>query len=311
MIQVGVYANCNNKCAFCTVKDTVPFTEDQIIQEIHNCRENIKYQDWEDKFSDGISIIGGEIYCDWGQRIKDEFLLLVDDIIEKILTVSKNPNCRFSTVTNGMYDPEWLLFPVVDKIAAATPLGVQSCDINFSYDLKYRFATEDRRKLCESTINRFHEKYNYRTGVQMILTQYLIDEILYNGWRPSKFIDEVLPGNFLALLYPHPIHRGRDNNNGIRIKDFNFRRADLFKVLPIIQEDAPLTYRGFIESTRNSQSFKYTGNFFKSGTGPVDQPAILSDGKEFKNPSCSHSILYQCYSDSTACLLCDLENYDG
>lgn len=45
----------------------------------------------------------------------------------------------------------------------------------------------------------------------------------------------------------------------------------------------------------------------KMEAGTVDQNPRLSDGKEIINKKCGHSMLYQCYSDTDRCMLCDLE----
>jgi hypothetical protein len=306
MVQYGLWPNCSNACKFCLIKDKNAFTKDQLMFELEQTIKNIDYIDWENQYSDGISLLGGELYYITDIDLQSKFLELIDKIIEKILKVSKNPNCRYSSVTNGIYDSTFL-YKVIDKITDA--VGIGKVDINFSYDFKYRYATEEIKKLVEKNINDFHTRYNYILGVQMILTQYVINMTLNDGWRPSKFINEILPGNRLAFLYPHPIHRGYESS-GEELSDFNFTRSSFIKFLNILEYDTPATYRGFIESSKNSAVFKHTGLFYKGDSGSEDQKPILSDGKELLNPQCGHSILYQCYSDSDRCMLCDLDNID-
>ena len=60
---------------------------------------------------------------------------LIDVIIEYVLKVSPNPHCKYSTVTNGIYDPAFL-YRVIDRIVSE--VGIEKVDVNFSYDLKYR-----------------------------------------------------------------------------------------------------------------------------------------------------------------------------
>ena len=62
-------------------------------------------------------------------------------------------------------------------------------DVNFSYDFKYRFHTEESRQRCIETINAFHDRYNYHCGVQMIVTQDVVNMYL-NGWRTYHTINE-------------------------------------------------------------------------------------------------------------------------
>ena len=89
-------------------------------------------------------------------------MLLIDDIIEKVLKVSPNPECKFSSVTNGIYDPAFL-FKVIDKINEV--VGMSKVDLNFSYDLKYRYKSEADRLQVLKNIKLFHERYDYLVGV--------------------------------------------------------------------------------------------------------------------------------------------------
>lgn len=309
MVQLGLHTKCCNHCDFCLIKDNNVTEVDDILIEIEKAKENIRFinsskENWSNKYSDGISILGGEIFFIKDERYKKAFLELIDIIIEYILKPSKNPRCRFSTVTNGMYDPEWLLFPVIDKIVNA--VGIQYVDVNFSYDFKYRFHSDAARKQCENTINAFHKRYNYIAGVQMILTQDVIDKYL-NGWRTYHFIDKVLPGNVLVFLYPHPIHRGNNYSGEKNLPGFNFTRESFIKFIILLKQEEYRVFESFLHSTRNSAVFKYTMLFDKLQKGNPNQTPVLSDGKEIINTRCNHSILYQCYSNSTECMLCDLE----
>jgi hypothetical protein len=206
-----------------------------------------------------------------------------------------------------MYDPEWLLFPVVDKIVEA--VGVNKVDVNFSYDFKYRFHTEDSRQRCIDTINAFHNRYNYHCGVQMIVTQDVVDMYL-NGWRTFHTIDELFPDNMITFLYPHPIHRGNNYAGTKNLENFNFTRESFLKFLAVLKDEEPKVFEGFLHSTRNSAIFKYTMMFDKFDKGTSQQLPRLSDGKEIINERCNHSILYQCYSDCDKCMLCNLEGFN-
>ena len=143
----------------------------------------------------------------------------------------------------------------------------------------------------------------------MILTQKVIDRILNEGWRPSTFIEETLPGNRVAFLYPHGIHRGNDFAGERVLDGFFFTRSSFVKAMRILQHEEPFVFEGFVKSTRNSAVFKPTGLFFKGESGFVEQKPIYTDGKEVVNEDCpvGHSNLYHCYADSDKCMLCDLE----
>lgn len=300
MIQYSVWSNCCNACSFCLRADRIPFSKKKRLLILDKIKKNIGYMDFKDKFSNGISLLGGELYYIKDKELQDSFLELIDIIIEKVLKVSPNKYCKYSTVTNGLYDPTFL-YKVIDKIVNS--VGIEKIDINFSYDLKYRFKDENSRLLCLKNINDFHKRYNYSVGVQMIITQYLI-----NLWKDGKFdvntfVEENIPGNILTFLYPHPI------KTGIKLDDFNFNRGDFLKFMRYLKKESYQTYFNFLQSTKNSCTFKYTGLQDRNNDKDDAQPR-LSDGKEILN-SCGHSILYKCYTDSDKCMLCDLNNLDS
>ena len=299
MVQYSIWSNCCNNCDFCLRKERIPYSREKQLLTLRRTRKNLDFVDWKDKFSDGISLLGGELYYIEDKELQDEFMLLIDDIIEKVLKVSPNPNVKYSTVTNGIYNPEFL-YRVIDRII--DKVGIQAVDLNFSYDLKYRYKNEERRKLVLKNINDFHQRYNYKVGVQMILTQYVIDMLKRGEFDVNKFIDENIPGNTLCFLYPHPIE------TGLNLTDFNFKRRDLFDFLKYLKEANYFVYVSFMLSTMNSCSYKYTGLKNRTSLDFTEEPKF-TDGKEILT-ECGHSILYRCYTDSDKCLLCDLMAFD-
>lgn len=296
MVQYGIWSNCSNKCDFCLIEKHYYRTPEQMVEYLDTVIENVKIQDWKNKFSDGISLLGGELYFITDKRVQDKFMELIDVIVDYVLKVSPNPDCRYSTVTNGIYNPDFL-FRVIDRIVEK--VGIQYVDVNFSYDLKYRFHSEESRKLCIENIKKFHERYNYRIGVQMILTQYLIDMINNGEFSVDMWQNEIAPGSILEFLYPHKIH------TGIKIDDFNFKRKDFINFMIKLKKENNENYNNFVSSVKHSAIFKYTGLYVDEYGITHDEP-VLSDGKEFINDKCGHSTLYQCYADSDECMLCDL-----
>lgn len=300
MVQYGVWSNCCNACDFCLREERIPYPKSQQLLWLDRIKENIGMIDWENDFSYGISLLGGELYYITDEELQQSFLELIDVIIEKVLKVSKNPSCKYSTVTNGLYNPTFL-YKVIDKIVES--VGIEKVDLNFSYDLKYRFKNEQARLQCLNNINDFHKRYDYDVGVQMILTQYVIDEWKRGNFDVNKFNEEVIPGNHLTFLYPHPIR------TGINLKDFNFKRRDFLQFIQYLKSECYFTYYSFLQSTKNSCTFKYTGLRDRGRKDALEMPK-LSDGKEIINEDCGHSVLYKCYADSDKCVLCDLNEFD-
>lgn len=296
MCQVGLFPNCCNACKFCLREERIPYTKDEILTKIERVKENIKHLDWKDEFSYGISLLGGELYFITDPELQEAFMELIDVIIEYILKVSPNPHCKYSTVTNGIYDPAFL-YRVIDRIVSE--VGIEKVDVNFSYDLKYRFKKKSDAELVLKNINEFHDRYKYDVGVQMIMTQYVIDLWKKGEFDVNTFVKKNIPGNHLAFLYPHPVH------TGYKLRDFNFKRKDFLEYIEYLRKTNPMIYFSFLHSVKNSATFKATMLQDPEADPKTDHPH-LTNGKEVLNSKCNHSVLYQCYADSDKCMLCDL-----
>lgn len=296
MVQYGLWSNCSNNCDFCLLKERDYISEQAQLNRLDFTIENINYVDWENKFNHGISLLGGELYYCPSQKVQEKFLELIDVIIKKILKVSKNPDCRYSTVTNGIYEPTFL-FKVIDKFVEQ---GVfDKVDINFSYDLKYRYHNEESRLLCLENIRKYNERYGVKVNVQMIVTQHLINEFNNGNIEFNSFKDNVINGNNLCLLYPHKVRTGKVLN------DFFFKRKDFINFLRTLQSKYPEMFENFMFSIYNSSKFKYSGYYHRLSEDRTQQPELEAD-KINENSNCGHSTLYQCYADSDKCMMCDL-----
>jgi hypothetical protein len=87
----------------------------------------------------------------------------------------------------------------------------------------------------------------------MIMTKYVIDMIKTKQFDIKNFLHEDVPGSILSFLYPHPIH------SGIEVPDFCFSRSELLWMLQYLKSNYYDIYMSFINSTKNSGVFKYTG----------------------------------------------------
>lgn len=299
VLQYSVWPNCCNSCEFCLRRERIPYTKEHQLKRLDRIKKNLDYIDWKGKYSDGISLLGGELYYTQDKDLQYSFLELIDLIIEKVLKVSPKPYVKYSTVTNGLYEPTFLL-QVLDKIVSEC--GVKALDINFSFDLKYRFKNDENKQRVIDNVNLIHDRYNYKVGIQMILTQHIINSWKNDNLDIVEYIDTIMPGNQLCLLYPHPIF------TGIKLDDFFFNRADLFDFLTWLKSNHYHEYLSFMHSTKNSATYKWTGLKDITSDSITEQPQ-LTDGKE-EITECGHSVLYRCYTDSDKCMLCDLLAFD-
>lgn len=310
MVQYSVWHNCNNNCKFCLIDNKTFLNKQKQLNSLNSIIENIDHVDWINEFNRGVSLLGGELYYITDKDLQDTFIKLLDVIVDKVILPNQkmgNYYCKYSTVTNGIYSPEFLFFcmdRLIDKI------GLQGIDINFSYDIKYRYKNEDDHQKVLSNIKEFQLRYpDYKLGVQSICTQYLIDEILNNNFLQKWY--QKNPNTSIGLLYPHPPH------TGFIMDDFLPKRESMFELVEyLLKNGFGDELEHFKGSVANSSVFKHTGLYYKEddwGNEFIDtkQKPILSQDKTSKNKQCGHSKLYQCYSNSDKCLLCDLNNLLG
>ena len=302
MVQYGLWPNCTNKCDFCLLDDREYKTVEERLHILKMIKENIAVVDWANKFSDGISLLGGEVFYTESEAVKESFLDLIELIIDFIF---KEKNTKLSIVTNGMYDPNILLIPVLDLLKERNV--IDRFDLNFSYDVKYRFHTEESRLQCISNINLVYDKYEIIPCVQTCLTQYLIDMFITGEFNLFKLKEELFPHSVLTFLYPHKIKTGKV------LDDFFFTRVSLFKFISWMKENGYSTeLNNFIQSVINSSQFKYTGlwdrneiqEWKEDNREMIEQEPTL-ERKQILT-ECGHSQLYRCYSDCDKCMLCDL-----
>ena len=302
MVQYCVWPNCTNRCDFCLLKQRPYFSKKEQIESLQAIRHNIKQIDWQQQFVYGISLLGGELFYVKDEDIVRELMSLVDDIIDVVIKPCYE-TARFSFVSNALYEPT-LLYRVVDRVVEQ--VGLDKIDANFSYDLKYRYQNVKAQKQVEQNINEFCERYNYCAGVQMIATQYLISMWMQGQFDPRTFIRDMFPKANLCLLYPHPVATGKV------LDDFAFKRADFITFVKWLGENHRDVYINFTNSIKNSSTFKYTGlNIQHTDRNEyINQPPMLSDGKELLRDDCHHSMLYTCYTDSSRCMMCDINAID-
>lgn len=305
MVQYDLWNNCSNSCDFCLIYRKRILNNEQMIERIDQIIDNIDYvgDRWTTQFSDGISLLGGEVYFVTDEKVQEKLMELIDHIIDKILLPNKSlgHTCKYSTVTNGIYQPD-LLFRMVDRVVERA--GIEFVDVNFSYDLKYRFHTEEARLLCLENMRKFSERYNYRIGAQMVVTEYLIDMINRGEFNIAEFQNKIVPNSIVEFLYPHEVHTGKVLN------DFQFPRDKFLKFLIWLKMNYRENFLNYCDSITNSSIFKYTGLYINADWSMEIEPK-LSDGKEIINPNCNHSVLYQCYKDSDKCILCDILKIKG
>ena len=81
VVQYSVWPNCNNNCKFCLRLQRDVWTKEKMIARLEEIKENIKIVDWENKYKDGISIMGGEMFFITDRELKEKFLEFIKFIV--------------------------------------------------------------------------------------------------------------------------------------------------------------------------------------------------------------------------------------
>lgn len=179
-IQYELWKDCNNGCQYC-FNQYVPKRRDKLAAltyAINSLKSRIVEP------GSTIGLMGGEFFG--GQlsdkRVKDKFYELVEIILEKLNT---NPIGRFCIMSALMADDksDWLEF--CDFIHARNM--DKSILVCTSWDRLHRF-TSRTLKNWEETMQITQEKYpDMKIHVEMILTEYLIQDIMDNPMYLKDF----------------------------------------------------------------------------------------------------------------------------
>ena len=101
MVQYGLWPNCTNDCDFCLLRDRIYKPVEERLKILRLTKRNIQTIDWKDKFSDGISLLGGEVFYTESNEIKESFLDLIQLIVNVIL--KPNKSTKLSIVSNSVF----------------------------------------------------------------------------------------------------------------------------------------------------------------------------------------------------------------
>lgn len=182
-LQYEIWKDCKNGCKFCTnfkQKDIDKISSLKYILTDLDLRKN-------DKIAD-IGFIGGEFFDDQlnNQEVRMLFYQLFDWCEQKL----KNNTLKRVFITSCLiFDIQNSLIPFLDYLRDKNILDkVMLCT---SYDIKYRFYTEKRKKLWEDNMLFLHESYpELKIHTQTIMTQFFIDAVLNNEFDIKAFCEK-------------------------------------------------------------------------------------------------------------------------
>ena len=304
-IQFELWHECNNLCKMCFLGLENRVTPKET--KIKSLKDAI--QGAKDFNGDIIAVIGGEFFQ--GQIADPE----VHDLFYKFMSIVINK------LNNKEIEISWVTATLTDKTPKDLIEFLNYVKENWngnghlmictSYDLIGRFHTEQKRLNWEEnmklipTIDPRIEK-----NTTMILTNALVEAYLKNEISFLDFTTKYDCG--IMIKHPNAGPYKTLSEMEAALPGFVPERDKTLKFFKKLKLKEPFVYdtctfnvnlRADECIKRNNNGSSYADKRDKIGTNEYTQGYY-----ETKTNSCGHSVLYQCYKDSDACMKCDYLN---
>ena len=184
-IQYNLWKNCNNGCEFCFNRGCHRASTEEMKEILQFVTQKLKSSETDSY--DEIGFIGGEIFDDQLDDVTvkkmfyDMFMICKDKIKARKLK-------KICIATSLVFDITKHLIPFVDFISS---IGIEPYVLFCtSYDIKYRFHTNEALKLWEQNMIKLGSLSTNQVHTEMIVTQFLIDAIFAQKFDLTSFSHE-------------------------------------------------------------------------------------------------------------------------
>jgi len=179
-LQYEMWKDCCIGCKFCCNKGQPDLNKVESLKFILNKLDDEEVYEYNE-----IGFIGGEFF---NREIEDEE---VRDLFYKVFEkLSKLSHINKIYITTALiYDCNKYLLPFLNYLKELNIL--HKCLICTSYDVAYRFYTDERRLLWENNVLTLHNLYpELGIHTEIIVTQHFIDAVLEDKFSISAFKDK-------------------------------------------------------------------------------------------------------------------------
>lgn len=293
-----LWNTCKNNCRFCHQKANKArfpgkFPDDEgkykSIKLVEQYIKNGNYIDGSD-----LLMMGGELFdTKLSEKTERAFMQLIDTIFTRL---HNRKLFRFYFNSNLIYEDMDLLYKVLDRFYNFEKFcknGHWKCFIpenrvffTTSYDIAYRYRTEDDRHLVEDNLKRLSKRYPHITKTaNFILTDKGCEFLLSNPKFPREFEDE-----YGCRLNPIPY---------------------------IILDPAMAATRKTVQQTLLALNYAdpyFLRTYINSMKADKERILLEFDGTKLsnassKNASCDHNENFRrVYKDDDRCFICDCMN---
>lgn len=208
LIQFELWKDCTQGCKFCFNKPWWKTTYCSKIQNLRICKETLNNTEIMKNYS-YLGFIGGELFSNmlndaerdengnlvYFSRVKYMFYEVIDKAIELLnegklqriqftsnllnKTVEIEDNNKITTYNKNLFE---FLYYINKKSDISKWL------LCTSYDLKYRFKSEEEERLWSDTMLKIHRLYpTLQLHVETVLTQFFLEAVLNEEFDITKF----------------------------------------------------------------------------------------------------------------------------
>ena len=308
--QFELWQECNNICDFCFLGQENRRTKTEV--KIQNLNKLLTYLDDKEFISqyDNISLIGGEFFQ--GQLNDPEVKSLFFKVVERIFEFLSEKHERSSWITATLTIGEQKdLYEMLDLYTHTNAYKESNMNDDYglwictSFDTIGRFHTQQAKENWQFHMKNMSEKYPLlKKNTCSILTNDLMIKYNEGKFTFNSFCQEYHTQMFLK----QPDHGAFDSNEIMenKVPGFFPERSNALKFLTKLYQNEPRFINHLMNVNLRSDLLVKNGNDGKELDCERYKDALNEYGDENIAP-CGHSIYYQCYKDSKACIRCDVE----
>lgn len=305
-MQIELWKQCNNFCEFCYLEDQTKFTPENIklanIQKAHKIIDNHFKKDPEQ--IKAIGFLGGEFFQ--GQMDTLEVRNSFYELCKKCFKLIEEDKIRdfwcYCTLTIGDQKDLYELVDLFDKIV--TDKNKHHFWVQVSYDPKGRYNQPGKFENWDKHLLNL-QKYSFiRFNVTTIMTEVFLQSVISGKLDLKKFQERYK--NTFFFKQPNPTNEQEKIKISKKMPWFFPKRQTFLHFLRLLKLKHLDLFNEILNITLRSNEMY---NCLEEKDSKLE-PDIRNkeNWEEYTtefNPKCGHIVLYQCYSDSDACCLCD------
>lgn len=305
-MQFELWKQCNNFCDFCYLGDENKFVPKQTklknMKKVNAAIDNYFSKNFEQ--IQAIGFLGGEFFQGQmdDQKIKDTFYALCEKCFKLIDEDRIRDFWCYCTLTIGDEQDLYTLVELFDKVVKDKEK--HHFWIQVSYDARGRFNQPGKFENWNYHMLNLQKYPFIRFNITSIMTEAFLQAVLKDEVNLTEFQKKYKNHFFLKQAN---LIGNMTKAEVIEKFDWFFpKRKTYLEFLNKISKENPDIFRELLDITLRSDFMFNSLEFQDDEINPdIRNKETWEETGMIVNKKCGHSALYQCYSDSDACCLCD------